>query len=146
MKELDKIKLVVDGKKATVPFNLLKINDVDDSMRKIGYETAYWGRLLAKAEREHSLCEIQYRNWRAKETEKLISENNKLAEWKVKTIVESGELFVKFKEAIVNAKFNVNVLERFFQALNNNAFILPSKGKREYENSKNYDIATKGEK
>jgi len=146
MSEINKIKLIVDGKKIIVPFDMLKLVDVDDSMKKIGYNTAYWGRQLAKAERELALCEIQYRNWRAKETEKILSENEKIAEWKAKVLLESSNIFVKFKEAIVNAEFNVNVLNRFFQAINNNAFILPSRGKREFELEKNYGIVTKGEK
>lgn len=138
-----KVKLVVEGKKVVVPFDDLNIDNVDDSMRRISHRIAHWGRILAKAEREKRLADSYYRSWRAKAGEEILSKEKGLAEWKVNQKINSNPTFMKIKKSIHDADFNVSVLARFYEALIQQSFILPSKGAKERDQINSMGMTTK---
>lgn len=138
----DKVKLIVNGKKVVIEFKQLLITDIDDSMKKNSYKIAYWGKVLAEAEREAKQADNYYRHWRGVEGKK-IAEETKIAEWKIKQELESTNEFIKIKDAIAKAQYNVDVLAHFYEALVRQSFILPSKGVRERNEKSSMGMTTK---
>ncbi len=142
MKVIEKIKLVVDGKKISVPLTTLKIKSIDKSMRQIAAKIAHWGAVLAEAERERDMANAFYRQWRARKGKKVCGDS-KMPEWKLNQELNSETLFIELKQKIADAEFNVSVLARFFEALNRQAFNLPSIGARKRSRLQTMEMTTK---
>jgi hypothetical protein len=143
-KEMKKIKLKVMGEKIVVPLDILEINNIDESMSRAGYLMAYWGEILSQAEKEFSLAESHYRNWRANEGRKHETGKEKMTIAKIENLINSDPKFLQYKEALATAQYNVSVLLRFYDALKTQAYILPSKGARKREEMKALGMSTKG--
>jgi hypothetical protein len=136
------IKLIVNGEKIKISLKSLTIKDIDKSMKQISSKIAYWGRILAIAEREKDMAEAYYRRWRAVQG-KVICGDSKISEWKLNQELNSSDKFIKLKEAIANANYNVNVLARYYEALNKQSFNLPSLGAKQRAELKTLDMNTK---
>ena len=65
---------------------------------------------LAEAEREQIQADAHYRAWRAKETLTRAAKKDKPPEWKVRAGIESSDGFLRLKEAIAQAQYNVTLL------------------------------------
>lgn len=141
-KKSDKIKLVVNGEKVKIPLTTLEIKSVDKSMRQISSKIARWGKVLAEAERERDMTNAFYRQWRARRG-KEINAKGKLSEWKLNQQINSETIFLELKQTIADAEFNVSVLARFYEALNKQAFILPSLGAKKRSELKSMGMTTK---
>lgn len=142
MKAPKKIKLVVNGKKIRVPLTTLKIKSIDKSMRQIAAKIAHWGSVLAEAERERDMANAFYRQWRARKG-KQVCGDSKMPEWKLNQELNSEKLFIDLKQKIADSEFNVSVLARFFEALNRQAFNLPSIGARKRSRLQTMEMTTK---
>jgi len=146
MKAPEKIKLKVNGQNVMVPVKTLKIVSIDKAMRQISSKIAHWGSVLADAERERDMANAFYRQWRARQGKELLDANPKMSEWKINQELNSDSKFIALKEAIADAEFNVSVLARFYEALNKQAFSLPSIGARKRKEVESMGITTKKRK
>ena len=123
------VTIKVDGKEVSVDTRVkLGIVDISEGMDKVAAEMAYWGSVWAAAEKESIEVEAAYRTWRAQFAERVLAEDPKLAEWKVKQKIESDPRFIKFKTAQAVAKRNATVTKSTFESYKTKASMLQSKG------------------
>lgn len=111
----------------TEDFDLV-IDNVSEGMERIAAHIAWAGTLWAEAEMEVETVDREYRSWRAEMGKVLLDENPKLAEWKIKQIIESDENFGKCKHALAIAHRNALILRSHFDALKAKASALQSRG------------------
>lgn len=101
---------------------------------------ARWGEILSAWQKEAAVKDAAYRMWRARQTQRILLNDPKMAEWKVKAEIESDSEFGKFKQAIADAQFNVGLCFTVLESLRMRAAIggggsvegdrLPSRRKR----------------
>jgi len=106
----------------------LEIHDVGEGQTRVASQMAYWGEVWALAERESIQIDALYRGWRAKMSNGAMEANPKLAEWKIKALVEADDKFKFLKNSIADAKRNVVVSKSIFEAFRSKAAVLSSKG------------------
>ena len=102
----------------------LPIADISSDMDQVASQMGYWASVWAAAEREAEEVDAHYRRWRAQRTAQALEEDPKLAEWKVKALVESDPKFIQLKtaaakcqEAIVAARGAVDSFDKKANAL-----------------------------
>ena len=78
---------------------------------------ARWGEILSAWQREVTVKDTAYRMWRARYTQRILLNDPKMAEWKVKSELESDSEFGKFKQAIADAQFNVGLCFSVLESL-----------------------------
>jgi hypothetical protein len=126
MKPID---LSINGETVTVDTDsLLVINDVGGDMDVVAAQMGYWATLHASAERERVQADAYYRQWRAESGKALLDEDPKLAEWKVKQLIEENKTFKTLKSALSEAVRNVTIAKGLYDALKTKANMLQSKG------------------
>lgn len=106
----------------------LEINDIDEDMKRVAAQMAYWGSVWAAAEAEREQAEAYYRNWRADKGEQIMKADPKLAEWKVKQRIEADASFSKLKGAQAAALQNATLARSVFESFRTKANVLQSKG------------------
>lgn len=106
----------------------LEIGDVSNDMDKVASQIAYWGAIWASAEQESASADWYYRKWRASQGRKIALKNEKLAEWKVRQLLESNDDFSRIKKGIADAAENVIIAKTTYEAFKFKASMLQSKG------------------
>lgn len=123
------IEFLLDGKVVVLDVDLdTSITDLTSDMDTIASQIAWYGRILASAERAAERADIQYRSWRAHASNQALSRDPKLAEHKIKIFVESQPLFIQHKELIASAEELVTRMQKAVVALQVKADILRSRG------------------
>ncbi len=123
------IEMEINGKPVDVDLDdLLVITDVGNDMDMVAAQMSFWASLHAEAEAEKIKVDTYYRNWRAKVGQKLLETDPKLAEWKVRQLIESHRNFEALKEAISRAAHNTTVTRGIYESLRTKANMLQSKG------------------
>lgn len=120
--------LVVDGSPVSSPDSELEIGDISADMTMVPAQVAYWGAVWAAAEEEKMLADAAYRQWRANLSNKILERDPRLAEWKVKSLVESDEKFVSLKAALAKAENNVFLARTRHESFKVKAATLQSRG------------------
>lgn len=105
-------------------------SDLDAEMDSVAARISYFGELLAAVFEESIKLDAAYRAWRASESVRLLNEDPKVSEWKVKAAIESADKFRQFKDAIAKVKYNQVSLESLIKALIEKSPNLRSKGAR----------------
>lgn len=124
-----KSKITVNGSPVKIDIDAeLEIDDISDDMDKVAAQIAYWGAVWASAEQEAAAADAYYRAWRASEGRKIAKKNDKLAEWKVRQILESRDEFSQIKQGMANAAQNVILAKTMCEAFKTKASMLQSKG------------------
>jgi len=123
------IDIVVNGERVHVNIEEdLKITDISKDMDMVPSQIAYWGSLWAAAEEEELKAKAYYRNWKAKAGEKLVNNDNKLAEWKIRQKLEALDEFKVIKEGLSSASSNVLLAKIVYESFKAKASMLQSKG------------------
>lgn len=123
------IQLKISGEKVEVDLQeLLEIVDISDDMNKVAALMGRWGSLCAEAEAEKTVVDMHYRKWRADLTQKITEAEPKLAEWKVKSKIESDPAFERMKIAIAQTIKNYSTARYVYGSLLEKAHMLQSKG------------------
>lgn len=128
MSRFDSVSIVVDGTTVTSSGEQLTIDDVSEDMIRVAAQVGYWGSVLGAAKEERTRADAAYRQWRARYGASLVEGNPKLAEHKIRQLVESDDMFVKLKAAIAKADGNVVAAETRFEAFKIKAMTLQSYG------------------
>lgn len=124
-----KVNFKVDGKLVTLDFaEDLGIFDLNKEQKEIAGKMAYWGAVWGSAEGEKIKTEAQYRRWRAELTTRILEKDPKLAEWKVRSLIESDDKFLMYKEAISRAEEQVITCRSLFDSYKKKANQLQSQG------------------
>jgi hypothetical protein len=127
--QVDNIELLVAGEKIEGDLKAdLTIHDISSEMDNVANQHSWWGGVLAAARAEAEKLEAMYRQWRAKESLRVLERDPKLAEWKVKLKVEASPDFMRHKEAKALAIRNVSQLENIVESFRVKAEQLRSKG------------------
>ena len=123
------IELVVDGDKHEIDTEeLLVIEDVSTDMSRVAAEMAYYSAIHAAAEEERVQMDTYYRKWRAVKGQDILNKDAKLAEWKVRQIIESDPKFDQLKAAMALSVHNTTLTRGIYEALKTKAQMLQSKG------------------
>jgi len=123
------VELVVNGDKVQVDLEeILSIQDISRDMDQVASQMSYWGAVWAAADEESQRADAHYRKWRAETGQRILSANEKTAEWKVKQDIESDETFLKLKSSLAQAAHNVTLAKAIFEAFKIKANMLQSKG------------------
>lgn len=129
MRETDlRTELTVMGEEVELDRTQLLITDIGEDMDTVAAQVSYFGTLWAEAEREEMAADTYYRAWRAQQGEKLLAADPKLAEWKVRQMIEADPTFSTIKEQLALARRNSIALRGHFEAFKVKASILQSKG------------------
>lgn len=104
--------------------------DIDNDMDTVSARIGYFGELLAAVAEESIKLDAAYRSWRANEAMRLLKEDPKVSEWKVKSAIESMDKFKQFKDAAAKVEYNKVALETLIKALSEKSPNLRSKGAR----------------
>jgi hypothetical protein len=104
------------------------IKDVSSDMEKVSAELAFYGRLTGAAEKSRDRIDAAYRNWKSNQMIAIIGQDPKLAEWKVKAMVEAKDEFAEFKAKHAEMSGVVTSLYWLCRALSHKAEILRSLG------------------
>jgi len=104
--------------------------DLSEEMDTVSAKIAYYGELLGLAYEERVIADSKYRTWRAKYTIELVKNKSEHAksEWKLKSKIESDDLFMAYKNGIAACEKNVKLLENMVHALREKSQNLRSKG------------------
>jgi hypothetical protein len=124
----DSLKMKVMGEEIELDRSQLLIMDIGEDMDNVASQVSYFGSLWAEAEREEMAADTYYRAWRAKEGEKILASDPKMAEWKVRQEIEASSQFTVIKEQLAIARRNSVALRGHFEAFKVKASILQSKG------------------
>jgi hypothetical protein len=73
---------------------------IDQDMDEAASKIAWAGAALGQVEAALVRLDAEYRTWRADETENVLSVNDKLSEWKIKSLIESNVRFADYKKRI----------------------------------------------
>ena len=123
------VELVVNGDKVKVDLEeTLSIQDISRDMNQVAAQMSYWGSIWAAADEEQQRADAYYRKWRAETGQRILSANEKAAEWKVRQDIESDETFLKLKSSLAQASRNVTLAKSIFEAFKIKANMLQSKG------------------
>lgn len=105
------IKVEIDG--STEKYNPASHIDKED----IPALMARWGEILSAWQREVTVKDTAYRMWRARQTQRILLNDPKMSEWKIKAEIESDSEFGKFKQAVADAQFNVGLCFSVLESL-----------------------------
>lgn len=123
------IRIEIQGKKIKYDLDAeLEINDVSQEQSTVAAKMAYWASLWASAEAEKIEVDAYYRKWRAEFGRKLLENDPKMSEWKVKQAIESQENFSTLKKAIAIAAQNAQLCRGIYESFRIKANALQSKG------------------
>jgi len=133
MVDFGKRKIKVQGQEVELDVkDGLPIANLDQDMDRVASQMAWWGSVLAAAEREQVQCDSHYRNWRGKAWLAASEAKTKAPpEHVIKATVESKPDFLKYKEAIATAAENVALARAVFEAYSKKANVLQSRGARQ---------------
>lgn len=106
----------------------LEIVDINDDMNKVASQIAYWGSVWASAEQEAAAIEAYYRKWRADKGKAISERSDKLAEWKIRQMLESDGKFHAIKISLAEASRNVIIAKTMYESFRTKASMLQSKG------------------
>ncbi len=118
------------------------VGDISDDMRDVASAMAWWGSVWAAAEAERIVADSFYRAWRARLSEKLLSDDPKLSVEKLKNKVEAHPEFMKCKQALALAEENVTLSKAAFNSLEKKGNMLQSLGAVHREERRTSGMAT----
>jgi len=123
-------KVMIDGVSHKLDRRELEFSaaTIDGDMESVAAMMNNCGELWAKAEEMAALMEIDYRAWRAKESVKCLDKDPRLAEWKVKNIIEAMDQFALYKAAMARADQAALTMKNRFQAFEKKASAIQSRG------------------
>jgi hypothetical protein len=107
---------------------ICQITDVGGDMTKVSAQIAFYGKLVGAAEKTRDRLDAAYRSWKSNRMVETMAQDPKLAEWKVKAIVEAKPEFAEFKAKHAEASSWVTSLYWLCRALSHKAEILRSLG------------------
>lgn len=139
----DVLSLKVMGEDVELDRTQLLIADIGEDMDTVSAQVSYFGSLWAEAEREEMAADTYYRAWRAKQGEHLLNADPKLAEWKVRQMIEADPQFQVIKDQLALARRNTIALRGHYEAFKVKASILQSKGAMKRAEMESTGIATK---
>lgn len=102
--------------------------DISDAMERVSPMIAWWSSVKAAAIQEYEQADAVYRQWRARAALEILNKNEKLAEWKVRTMIDALPDFFRYKKAISLAKENIELAGGMVKAFEKRANILQSRG------------------
>lgn len=121
------------------------VGDISDDMRDVASAMAWWGSVWAAAEAERIVADSFYRAWRARLSEKLLSDDPKLSVEKLKNKVEAHPEFMKCKQALALAEENVTLCKAAFNSLEKKGNMLQSLGAKTREELRVTGLTTPSE-
>jgi hypothetical protein len=140
------VDIKVDGEQIIAPVVAdLTIEEIGEDMDMVAAQMGYWGNVLAAAEEAAMAADAAYRSWRGNLGTKLLEDNAKLGEWKVKQLVDASPQFLEHKAAIAKAQRAITVCDRVFQAFAKKANVLQSRGATERSVLERTGIVIKGD-
>jgi hypothetical protein len=101
---------------------------IDQDMEESASKIAWAGSALGQVEACIIRLDSEYRTWRADETENLLSVNDKMSEWKVKSLIEGHPKFTEFKKRIAELEGLKAKMRAVVFAFGNQADTLRSRG------------------
>lgn len=111
------VTLTVNGKPETIDLDaILVINDLPAERATVSADIAWWGKVAGAAEQAHQNRDAEYRNWRGKSVASALSSDEKMAEWKVKAMVEGAPEFLQHKQRISKAGADAVAASAIFDA------------------------------
>ena len=123
-----KTELKVAGLVVEVDVRDLLIDDVHLDISRVSAQIAFFGSVWASAQAELTNIDSNYRHWRASYTRKLLSKEEKLAEWKMKAEIESAPEFLAFKAKIAECERNIILARTQADAYETKSRALQTKG------------------
>lgn len=102
--------------------------DISRDMDRVASLIAWWGSVKGAAMQEAETVDAFYRQWRARKALEILERDPKLAEWKVKALIEADPEFARVKAGIAKAQENVEVATVMVRAAEKKANILQSRG------------------
>jgi hypothetical protein len=125
------IELVVMGKKIEIDIDKeLYLPSRYTDFDTVAAEIAYWGNILAQAIEERIMAETSWRKRRGELVCFFLSEEPKLAEWKVKGKIECTDDFILYKKGIAKAYYNETMAESIYKAYIEKAKLIETKMKK----------------
>lgn len=118
-------------------------DDLDSEMDTVAARIGFFGELLAAVNEEAIRLDTAYRSWRAAETMRLLKDDPKVSEWKVRAAIEASDKFRQFKDAKAKIKYNLVALDSLIQALAEKSPNLRSKGARLRAELEGLDMTTR---
>jgi len=82
---------------------------------------ADWAKREGEELYNQIVADAEYRQWRAKVINNLLTQDPKLSEWKIKALIEQDDKFVEFKQFIAKSQMEHQVYGRFIDALHDQA-------------------------
>jgi len=125
---IESLVITVMGERVELDRTQLLIADIGEDMDNVSAQVSYFAALWAEAEREEMAADTYYRAWRAKQGEALLAADPKLAEWKVRQMIESDPQFEVIKQQMGLARRNTIAIKGHFEAFKVKGSILQSKG------------------
>ena len=98
--------------------------DIDADAGTVASQVGLVGELLAVTTERLEICDAQYRNWRAVRCTAILSQEPKLAEWKVKAKVEADPGFLTHKNAIASHTGDLEFLRVYLSGLKTKASMI----------------------
>jgi len=102
--------------------------DIDQDMDQAAAKIAWAGAMLGMLYEAEEVLDAEYRGWRADEGERILAHSEKLAEYKVKQLIESAAEFVRWKRRTAELHGRIRTLETIVRALSAQADALRSRG------------------
>lgn len=129
MEKFGKRTITVNGTPVELNVDIdLHVGALSGDMDKVASQMGFWGSVWASAVEERVNVDAHYRRWRALLAEQLLSQEPKLAEWKLRAKIEAHPEFVKMKAAIGIAERNVILSKAVFESFDKKSNQLQSKG------------------
>lgn len=82
---------------------------------------AEWAKREGEELYNQIVADAEYRQWRAKCVDEMLSTDPKMPEWKVKAAIEGSSQFVTHKQLIAKSQMEHQVYGRFINALHDQA-------------------------
>lgn len=101
---------------------------IDQDMEESASKIAWAGAALGQVEGAIIRLDSEYRTWRADETEQLLGVNDKMSEWKVKSLIEAHPKFTEFKKRVAELESLKAKMRAVVFAFGNQADTLRSRG------------------
>jgi hypothetical protein len=123
-----KSEIRVAGQVVKVDVTDLKIGNVDSDMAQVSAQMAWFGAVYAAAKEQEIVLDSNYRHWRANKAAAILKSEDKLAEWKVKNLIEGDKTFLELKALIAAAAKDTEAAKVMYESFRVKASLLQSKG------------------
>lgn len=128
------VDIKINGERIQAPVVTdLTIDEIGEDLDMVAAQMGYWSNVWAEAQEILDAADASYRSWRGNMGMKILEDEPKLAEWKVKDLVDASPQFLEHKAKIARAQKHVNICRGLFDAFAKKANVLQSRGANERE-------------